>query len=179
MTNALENSAEESIAKNRTLIERISMYVPFYKGYKQKNLRRDEDRAIREVVAKVLTAIKNDLANASRATIGDLDAMRDMERIKTKVDRYCTDVKKAVSGYSGIHATVKILESELDRVIEWDANLIDDVELLKQQSEKMMHDADEGLSIKADMKLIEQTVDEMINTFRQRDNVMRNLVEEA
>ncbi len=179
MTNALENSAEESIAKNRTLIERISMYVPFYKGYKQKNLRRDEDRAIREVVAKVLTAIKNDLANASRATIGDLDAMRDMERIKTKVDRYCTDVKKAVSGYSGIHATVKILESELDRVIEWDANLIDDVELLKQQSEKMMHDADEGLSIKADMRLIEQTVDEMINTFRQRDNVMRNLVEEA
>lgn len=179
MTNALENSAEETIAKNRTLIERISMYVPFYKGYKQKNLRRDEDRAIREVVAKVLTAIKNDLANASRATIGDLDAMRDMERIKTKVDRYCTDVRKAVSGYSGIHASVKILESELDRVIEWDANLIDDVELLKQQSEKMMHDADDGLSIKADMRLIEQTVDEMINTFRQRDNVMKNLVEEA
>ncbi len=178
MTNSLETSAEETIARNRTLIERISMYVPLYKGYKQKNLRRDEDRAIREVVAKVLTAVKNDLANASRATIGDLEAMRDIERIRSKVDRYCTDVKKAVSGYSGIHASVKILESELDRVIEWDANLIDDVELLKQQSEKMMQDADAGVSIKGDMRLIEQTVDEMINTFRQRDNIMKNLVEE-
>lgn len=178
MANALETSAEASIAKNRTLVERISMYIPIYKGYKQKNLRRDEDRAIREVVAKVLTAVKNDLSNASRSTIGDLDAMRDIERIKSKVDRYCTDVKKAVSGYSGIHATVKILESELDRVIEWDAQLIDDVELLKQQSEKMMQNADEGLSIKGDMRLIEQTIDEMINTFRQRDNVMKNLVEE-
>ena len=179
MANALENSAEESIAKNRTLIERISMYVPFYKGYKQKNLRRDEDRAIREVVAKELTAVKNDLSNVSRATVGDLEAMRDIERIKSKVDRYCTDVKKAVGGYSGIHASVKILESELDRVIEWDANLIGDVELLKQQSEQMMKDADDGVSIKNDMRVIEQTVDEMINTFRQRDNVMKNLVEEA
>ena len=28
------------------------------------------------------------------------------------------------------------------------------------------------------MRMIEQTVDEMINTFRERDNVMKNLVEE-
>ena len=100
MANELEKSAEASIAKNRTLFERICMYVPFYRGYKQKNLRRDEDRAIRGVVAKVLEACKNDLANAARATIGDLDAMRDMERIRSKVDRYCSDVKKSVNGYS-------------------------------------------------------------------------------
>ena len=70
MGNALENSAEASIGKNRTLIERIQMYIPIYRGYKQKNLRRDEDRAIRDVVAKVLTAVKNDLALSGRRDIG-------------------------------------------------------------------------------------------------------------
>lgn len=178
MTNALEKSAEESIAKNRTLIERINMYIPFYRGYKQKNLRRDEDRAIRDVVANVLSTVKNDLSNASRATLGDLEAMRDIDRLRSKIDRYTTDVKKAVGGYSGIHASVKVLESELDRVIEWDAHLIDDVELLKEQSAKMLRDADDGLGIKEDMRTMEQTIDEMINTFRQRDNVMKNLIEE-
>ena len=69
-------------------------------------------------------------------------------------------------------------QSELDKVIEWDANLIDDVELLKEQSAKMLQNIDEGLPIKSDMRVIEQTVDEMINTFRERDNVMKNLVEE-
>lgn len=178
MTNALEKSAEESIAKNRTLIERINVYIPFYRGYKQKNLRRDEDRAIRDVVANVLSTVKNDLSNASRATLGDLEAMRDIDRLRSKIDRYTTDVKKAVGGYSGIHASVKVLESELDRVIEWDAHLIDDVELLKEQSAKMLRDADDGLGIKEDMRTMEQTIDEMINTFRQRDNVMKNLIEE-
>ncbi len=178
MANELERSAEESIAKNRTLIERICMYVPFYRGYKQKELRRDEDRAIREVVAKVLEACKNDLANAARATIGDLDAMRDMERIRSKVDRYCSDVKKSVNGYSGVHASVKILESELDRVIAWDAQLIDDVELLKKQSENILANIDNNMPIKAEMRTLEQTVDELINTYRERDNIMKNLNEE-
>ncbi len=179
MANELERSAEESIAKNRTLVERICMYVPFYRGYKQKEHCRDEDRAIREVVAKVLEACKNDLANAARATVGDLDAMRDMERIRSKVDRYCTDVKKAVNGYSGVHATIKILESELDRVISWDAQLIDDVELLKQQTENLLANIDNNLPIKSEMRTIEQTVDSLINTYRERDNIMKNLNEEA
>ncbi len=179
MANELERSAEESIAKNRTLVERICMYVPFYRGYKQKELRRDEDRAIRDVVAKVLEACKNDLANAARVTIGDLDAMRDMERVRSKVDRYCSDVKKSVGGYSGVHATVKILESELDRVIAWDAQLIDDVEMLKQQTGHMLANIDINMPIKDDMRIIEQTVDDLINTYRERDNIMKNLNEEA
>ena len=178
MANELEKSAEASIAKNRTLFERICMYVPFYRGYKQKNLRRDEDRAIRGVVAKVLEACKNDLANAARATLGDVDAMRDMERVRSKVDRYCTDVKKAVAGYSGVHASVKILESELDKVIEWDANLIDDAELLKEQTEALLANIDNGQPFKGNMRTIEQAVDNLINTYRERDNIMKNLNEE-
>ena len=66
MADTLENKVEGQMAKNRSLVERIAMYVPFYRGYKQKNLRRDEDRAIRDVVAKELFDVKNDLSNASR-----------------------------------------------------------------------------------------------------------------
>ncbi|MDD4669293.1 MAG: hypothetical protein PHE95_05660, partial [Candidatus Methanomethylophilus sp.] len=113
MTNTLENSVENSMAKNRSLVERIGQYIPLYRGYKQKNLRRDEDRAVRETVARVLAGSKTDLANAARATVGDLNAMRDMERVRSKVDHYYADVKKAVNGYSAFHNSVKILESEL------------------------------------------------------------------
>ena len=128
MADTLENKVEGQMAKNRSLVERIAMYVPFYRGYKQKNLRRDEDRAIRDVVAKELFDVKNDLSNASRAAIGDLDAMRDSERIKAKVDKYYVDVKKAAAGYSAFHDSVKIMETELDNIISWDAQLIDGVQ---------------------------------------------------
>lgn len=179
MANQVESSVESAMAKNRTLTERIALYIPFYRGYKQKNLRRDEDRAIRGLVAKVLEDAKIDIKNSQRATVGDLNAMRDGERLYSKVDRYCIDVKKAVNGYSGFHDSIKITESELDQVISWDAALIDDVEDLKSKTEMMVRDCDNGDPVGSDLKLIERTIDKMIDDFRQRDNVMKGFVEKA
>lgn len=177
MGNAVENSVEGSMSKNRSLIERICMYIPFYRGYKQKNLRRDEDRAVRGVVAQVLNAAKVDLKNASRAAIGDMEAMRDAERVLSKIDRYYTDVKKAVNGYSAFHDSVKIMETELDNVVTWDAKLIDDAEMLKTQTEKLRNDADSKAGIDADLRAVEGTIDELIDAYRERENVMRGFLE--
>lgn len=179
MANEIETGVEKSMARNRTLTERIGMYIPLYKGYKQMNLRRDEDRAVRQLVAGVLDNAKTDLKNAQRATVGDVAAMRDAERVYSKVDRYCIDVKKATGGYSAFHSSVKIRESELDEVISWDARLIDDIEQLKQQTEMMVRDADSGDGIGADIKLVERSIDKMIDDFRQRDILMKGFADGA
>ena len=177
MANEIETGVEKAMARNRTLTERIAMYIPIYKGYKQMNLRRDEDRAVRQLVAGVIENAKIDIKNAQRATVGNLNAMRDAERVFSKVDRYCIDVKKATGGYSGFHDSVKIRESELDAVISWDAALIDDIELLKQQTEMMARDSDSGDSVSADIKLVERTIDKMIDDFRQRDILMKGFAD--
>jgi len=176
MGNTLENSVEGSMAKNRSLVERIAQYIPLYKGYKQKNLRRDEDRAIRDTLARVLAASKVDLANASRASVGDLNLMRDMERVRSKLDHYYADVKKAANGYSAFHDSVKILESELDAVVTWDAKLIDDIEALKAETERM-RDIDNAEALRAPLREVEATIDRLIDEYRERENVMRNIIE--
>ncbi len=173
----IESNVEGAMARNRTLTERIALYIPFYRGYKQKNLRRDEDRAVRGLVANELENAKMDIKNAQRATVGDLNAMRVGERVYSKVDRYCTDVKKAVAGYSGFHDSVKILESELDQVISFDAALIDDVEDLKSKTQMLRNDCDAGDAVGASLKLVERTIDKMIEDFRQRDAVMKGFAD--
>src|SRR5215469_16722377 len=100
---SLDRTVEDQMKKNRSLIERIGLYIPIYRGYKDKNLRRDEDRAVRAEVARVLERAKLDLVTIQRATVNELDLMRDTERIRSKADRYYIDVKKAVNGYSAFH----------------------------------------------------------------------------
>lgn len=175
--NQVEDSVESSMARNRSLVERIAQYVPLYRGYKQKNLRRDEDRAVRDIVARALNTSKNNLANAARSTVGNLEAMRDMERIRSKVDRYTTDVKKSAAGYSAFHDSVKIMESELDAVVEWDAKLIDDVELLNGMTQRIADDALDSMAIGRQLKEVESLIDRLINDFRERENIMRGFVE--
>lgn len=177
MADTLENKVEGQMAKNRSLVERIAMYVPFYRGYKQKNLRRDEDRAIRDVVAKELFDVKNDLSNASRAALGDLDAMRDSERIKAKVDKYYVDVKKAAAGYSAFHDSIKIMETELDNIISWDAQLIDGVRNLKTVSAQLVQYADTGENIRPALRAVEKEIDAMIEAYNQRENIMKGFVD--
>jgi hypothetical protein len=174
---ALDTKVGDQMAKNRSLTERIGQYIPIYKGYKQKNLRRDEDRAVRQEVARVLENTKNELSTIQRATLNNLDLSRDAERIRAKADKYYIDVKKAVNGYSAFHDSVKILESELDGLIEWDAKLIDGAVSLKQQAADLVTAADSGEIQKADLRELEKTIDGLIEAYNERETVMRGFKE--
>ena len=176
---SLDKTVDSQMKKNRSLIERIGLYIPIYRGYKEKNLRRDEDRAVRTEVARVLERAKLDLATVQRATVGDLELMRDVERIRSKADRYYIDVKKAVNGYSAFHASVKILESELDALIEWDAKLIEDAVALKEETAALVVMIDDGeKKLRAPLRELEITIDKLIEDYNGRETVMRGFKSE-
>lgn len=174
----LEDTVGEQLRGTTSLIERIGLYIPIYRGYKEKNLRRDEDRAVRQEVAHTLEGAKNDLATVHRAAIENLDLMRDVERIASKVDKYYISVKKAVNGYSGWHASVKILEEELDGLISWDAKLINGTVLLRKEIGELVQKLDQGeYAIKTPLRNIEKTVDRLIEDYNERETVMKGFLE--
>ncbi|MDR0508668.1 MAG: hypothetical protein LBG63_02415 [Candidatus Methanoplasma sp.] len=174
----IDETIESQMKKNQSLIERIGLYIPIYRGYKNKNLRRDEDRAVRTEVARVLERAKLDLVTVQRATVNDLDLMRDAERIRSKADRYYIDVKKAVNGYSAFHSSVKILESELDMLIEWDANLIEDAVALKNETAELVRMIDAGdTGLKTPLRDLEITIDKLIEDYNERETIMRGFKE--
>ena len=174
----VDEKIESQMKKNQSLIERIGLYIPIYKGYKDKNLRRDEDRAVRTEVARVLERAKLDLVTVQRATVNNLDLMRDTERIRSKADRYYIDVKKAVNGYSAFHSSVKILESELDMLIEWDANLMEDAVALKNETAELVRMIDAGdTGLKTALRDLEISIDKLIEDYNERETVMRGFKE--
>jgi len=174
----LEATVENQMKKNQSLVERIGRYIPIYRGYKEKNLRRDEDRAVRTEVSRVLERAKLDLVTVQRATVNNLDLMRDAERIRSKIDRYYIDVKKAVNGYSAFHTSVKILESELDALISWDAKLIDDAVLLKEETAALVKAIDNKTEdLKSLLRELEITADRLIEDYNGRESVMRGFQE--
>lgn len=174
----LEGTIDDKMRNDRTLIERISLYIPVYRGYREKNLRRDEDRAVRTEVARTLEGTKTDLATMQMSTVGNTELMRDAERLRSKTDRYCVSVKKSVGGYSSFHTSVKITESDLDNLVAWDAKLIKDAVALREQAAEMTNSADCGeTDLKASMKELERTVDRLLEDYNGREKVMRGFDE--
>ncbi len=176
----LDTTVKSKMKGDMGLFEKIKMYIPGYKGYKEKNLRRDADRAVRQELSRTIQGAKADLAEIQRGLIDDFDLMMDIERIRTKVDKYDIDIKKAVNGYSAFHDSVKILEDDLDRVMSWDAKILDDIQAMREATEKILDMVDEGTIARKDLRKYERCIDDMLEDYNQREAIMKGFqTEEA
>ena len=128
-----ENKDVYAQAKSQMrLSERIAAALPGFRGYKEKELRRESDKLIRNHIYMKLTNAKNDLRSIFQK-ISDrryLDVLSDMDRLMAKIDRVAEKVNHASYGYAGFYDIVKIKEENLDRMIAFDNQLLDNVNSL-------------------------------------------------
>jgi hypothetical protein len=111
-------------------LEQIANAIPGFRGYREKELRRDADRLQREYLASRLEESTKGLdgfaATASRA--GALDAINDIETARKRLDKVVARIRYADRGYAGFFATIKVDEAALDRVYRYDLGLLQAVE---------------------------------------------------
>jgi hypothetical protein len=125
-----ENKDVYAQAKSQMrLSERIAAALPGFRGYKEKELRRESDKLIRNHMHLKLSNAKDDLRSVFQK-ISDrryLDVLPDMDRLMAKIDRVTEKVNHASYGYSGFFDIVKVKEENLDRMIAFDNQLLDNV----------------------------------------------------
>lgn len=119
---------EEKIRRETTLLERIISYIPGYRGYKEKEIRRESDRLVRMEAVNKLKEAKNtvriklaDLTNSKK--IEDRDIVK-IDTLLSRLDRIVERIDKAPAGYAGLFDAVKVREDKLDKILEHDLALI-------------------------------------------------------
>ncbi len=111
-------------------LERLANSIPGFKGYREKELRRDADRLQREYLANRLDECKKTLNTlaASATRTGGLDAINDIEAARKRLDKVINRIRYADRGYAGFFDAVKVNEAVLDRVYQFDLSLLQGVE---------------------------------------------------
>jgi len=128
-----ENKDVYTQAKSQMrLSERIAAVLPGFHGYKEKELRRESDKLIRNHIYLKLSKGKDNVRNISQRITDKryLDVLPDIDRLVAKMDRISEKINHASYGYSGFFDIVKIKEENLDRMIAYDNQLIDNVNVL-------------------------------------------------
>jgi hypothetical protein len=112
------------------LSERIMDAIPGFRGYKEKELRRESDKLIRNHLYLKLSKSKRDLESVFQklADRRYFDVLTDMDHLKAKFDRVSSKVNHASYGYSGFFDVVKVKEENLDKMIDYDNRLVSEVE---------------------------------------------------
>jgi hypothetical protein len=111
-------------------LEKIANAIPGFKGYREKELRRDSDRLQREHLSSRLEECKRGLNEIAGALTrgGDLDVMNDVETARKRLDKVVARIRYADRGYAGFFDAVKVDETMLGRIYDFDLSLLDGVD---------------------------------------------------
>jgi hypothetical protein len=117
----------------QNVLERIMNAIPGFKGYREKELRRDADKLQRDHLADLLEEAKKHLNQVSTdiSRSGNLAAMNDVETARKRLDKVIARIRWADRGYGGFFDTVKVDEAMLERVYAFDLSLIEHVDRIR------------------------------------------------
>lgn len=121
------------VAGERGGLERLIGSIPGYHGYKEKEMRRQADRILREHLARGFEGERRRLEDiqARLADAGRLAAIVTLERANMRLQLFTDRVKVASYGYAGWFDAVRVREEELDALYGFDAALAEGLEKLK------------------------------------------------
>ena len=117
----------EKAEKDSNWFEKMLGKIPGFKGYFDRELRRDADKLQREFIVKKLKSAKENINDLIKNISGkrDLSLLNGYDNLLKEVDRCISTVKYADRGYSGFFDLVKIKRERLDEVYEVELLLVE------------------------------------------------------
>lgn len=174
-----EDKYIEKVKDDRFLSERLAMMIPGFRGYKEKELRRETDQLVRSKVYVTLKSGLKDLTWCYREIVnGDYNRSNQVNRLLMKTDRIAEKINHADRGYSGIWQATKVKEGELLELIRYDYSLIQHAEDIKK-SIAAIKDEIKKKQFDAALTLVdscEESVNDFDNKFSEREDVILGLV---
>lgn len=157
-------------------LERAIAGLPGIKGYREKELRREADKQVRDNLARhlesrrrKLTALQNDLLGA-----GGLQWVDDVERVVGRLQLFIDRVKTASYGYAPLFGLNEVNEDELDRLAQFDQDLYNQVGPLDEAIGKLEQAVTANEGIKDALRAVGDLVTGMNETFNRRAEVIQN-----
>jgi small-conductance mechanosensitive channel len=162
---------EERVEESKNWFERAAQHVPGYRGYKEKELRREADKIQRLYVAerleearKALEKVQLDLTNrGSLELLSIIDATS--RRLRTSRDR----VQFADYGYAGMFDAVKVGQQKLDELYQFDVQLQERSRSVEELATELSADSP---SLRADLDLLDERIEALDAYFAGREHLI-------
>ncbi len=161
-------------AENRNFVESILRRVPGFRGYLEKEYRRESDELQRKWLADRLRTAKSALDELAKRLVDEvrIDDIPRVERVRNRLEKLIGRIDGAMQGYSGVFDLVRINETVLDKVYDHDVAMMEQTEKTAEAVESLKaHDPDLVGSLD---RVLEQ-IDALEDVWTGRDQILKGL----
>lgn len=151
-------------------IERLLKGLPGIKGYVDKELRRDADKRVRDLIAQELDVQKQELLAVQRMLLegGGLMWLDNIDQAVQKLQTLSDRIKTASYGYAGLFDPVKVREEQLDALHRFDQAMANRTVDVKMAILALRQAASEGGDIGAATRKLTDLLTELNNLYTKR-----------
>ena len=170
----MDDPIRREIADSQSGFEKLVAGIPGYKGYKEKELRREADKLLRMHLASGFGEARHHVLGIMEQLTdgGRLEEVTALQHANMKLQLLVDRLRTATYGYAGWFDAVKVEQEELDRLYAFDNALSAGVERVNEIVGTIAGLADNGESTAAEARALSGVLEELNDTFSRRSEAI-------
>jgi hypothetical protein len=114
------------VTDSQDIFKKILSKIPGFNGYIERENRRASDKLLRETIANRYEEIWKRISGVQQDFIaqGEISYVDDLESAAIKLRQFIDRIRTAAYGYSGLFDAIKVNETELSQLYQYDLALI-------------------------------------------------------
>ena len=168
-------SAEyERIKSERGRLESFLGKLPGYKGYKEKEMRREADTLVRNALVRDFSEQLNRITPIQNTLIdnGSIELMEPLGAVKTALQTLIDRIRNAAQGYSGFFDAVRVKEDDLDKLEQFDQQLVGEIAKVSASIDALDAAVQANAEVKPAIANTRSTIQEVVALFNKRASVI-------
>ena len=160
----------DKVTSQMGFVKKLASHIPGFSGYVERQNRRAADKLLRESVSarfeelwKRTSNVQTDMVNA-----GMIALMDDMEQAAIQLRTFADKIRTATYGYAGFFDAVKINETELTQLYQYDMAFFDVAEQIGHGLDNIEASMGDEAGLKAAIRNLISLTREAVNTFDRR-----------
>ena len=134
----MENLSE-LVSSQKSGLQKLWEKIPGIKGYEKLEDRRDTDKIVRETIAQRFSEQWDRISNVEKelAKGAGILYLSDLESAALKIRTFADRIKTAAYGYAGLTDAVKVDDTALQQIYDYDLYLFDLADTVKGSVDKL------------------------------------------
>ncbi len=164
----------EKVKGQQDPFRRLASAIPGFKGYIERQNRRDADKLLRDTVArrfdeqwKRASQLQVDMVSS-----GLIQYVDDIERAALQLRTFIDKISTAPRGYSGLFDAVKINEPELEAIYQYDAAFFDLAEQVGRALDHVEASLGDQAALPAAIRNVTSLARTAVETYNRRMEVV-------
>lgn len=164
------------VSDERGFFSNLISKIPGFKGYMEKAARREADQLLRDSISSRLEQSRLDLAavqqTLGRDIIAAIDFAEPIGRADNQLMGLIGKIKDAPQGYAGFFDAVKVQEDDLQRIYDFDNQMLDHAAQINADIAALNKAVNDGANIEAAINMLNQDLKLANELFNTRQEVI-------